>query len=288
MDFVSVFMAVRSHSAVKDHFDESLCYAGFLVVLGFAARFLSDMKFSAVITLGAAVQCLGFCLLRLKMRKQQGVQGISSRTLQMFFLMYLFRLYSTLQYNGYLPVDRTGDWAYQAIDVCAACIVLSLLVTIHGKYEATYEKEYDTCAIHWFLAGCLCLAVLVHPHLNGWAPLDIPWAAGLYLETLAMLPQLWMVQKSGGCQAFTAHFIFATLMSRAFSAAFWLYGAENIARQDDESSFGSILYSLPALAIVLAHVLQFLFLADFGFFYMKATLRGGLQSFSGSLTIQEV
>jgi len=268
MDFVSVFMAVRSHSAVKDHFDESLCYAGFLVVLGFAARFLSDMKFSAVITLGAAVQCLGFCLLRLKMRKQQGVQGISSRTLQMFFLMYLFRLYSTLQYNGYLPVDRTGDWAYQAIDVCAACIVLSLLVTIHGKYEATYEKEYDTCAIHWFLAGCLCLAVLVHPHLNNRAIPDMMWTCGLYLEAIAMLPQLYMMSKKGGAvDNLAGHYIACVFVSRALQLTFWV-------RSYPELTPKGAMFNLPGYGVVGAQLLQLVLFGDFMWYYVKSVQSG--------------
>merc|ERR1719473_1150660 len=129
----------------------------------FAGKFLTDWKFSAVITLGAAVQCLGFCLLRLKIRQQRGAMGISSRTLQMFMLTYVCRLYSTLQYNGYLPVDRTGDWVYQACDVVALLVIVSLLTSIHSVHESTYEKTNDTCAIHWFTLGCMVLAYLIHP-----------------------------------------------------------------------------------------------------------------------------
>merc|ERR1719321_514819 len=175
--------------------DECLVYAIFLLCLGFAARFLSDMKFSAAITMGAAVQCLGFCLLRLKIRKQGGAQGVSSRTLQMFLVMYLCRLFSTLQYNGYLPVDRTGDWAYQACDCAAVCVVLSILVAIHSDYESTYEKQMDTCAIHWFFLGCMVFAVAVHPHLNNRTLPDMAWTGALYMESVAMVPQLYLMSK---------------------------------------------------------------------------------------------
>merc|ERR1719409_2142110 len=127
MDLVSFVQSLSRSKAVKNNGDEALAYGVFAIILVFAGKFLTDFKFSAIITLGAAVQCLGFCLLRLKIRQQRGAMGISSRTLQMFAVMYACRLYSTLQYNGYLPVDRTGDWVYQLCEVAALAVCISVL-----------------------------------------------------------------------------------------------------------------------------------------------------------------
>jgi len=264
MDFVSLFRTFLSSPTVKNNGDEALCYILFSVCGVFGLRFLSDMKFSAVITVGAAVQCLGFCLLRLKMRKQGGSQGISSRTLQLFFMTYLFRLYSTLQYNGYLPVDRTGDWAYQAIDCVAVCIVLSLIVTIHSKYDASYEKDMDTCAIHWFFAGALVLALLVHPHLNNRRVPDIAWTAALYMEAVAMVPQLYQMSKKGGeVDSLAGHYVACCFISRILMLSFWLHSYPELTPKG--SSF-----NLPGYGVVGAQLLQLVLFGDFMWYYIKS------------------
>jgi len=264
MDFVSLFRAFLSSPTVKNNGDEALCYSLFAVCGVFGLRFLSDMKFSAVITVGAAVQCLGFCLLRLKMHKQGGSQGISSRTLQMFLLTYCFRLYSTLQYNGYLPVDRTGDWAYQAIDCVAVCVVLSLIVTIHSKYESTYEKSMDTCAIHWFFVGALLLAVLVHPHLNNRRVPDMCWTAALYMEAVAMVPQLYQMSKKGGeVDSLAGHYVACCFVSRILMLSFWLHSYPELTPKG--SSF-----NLPGYGVVGAQLLQLVLFGDFMWYYVKS------------------
>merc|ERR1719149_434813 len=108
----------------------------FIAIALCVSKFASDRTFSGLITLAAAVQCLGFLLLRMKIRKQ-GAAGISSRSLQLFAVMYVMRLYSTLQFNGYLPVDSSGDWVYQAIDVLALVCVMSILCEMHSEKTRT-------------------------------------------------------------------------------------------------------------------------------------------------------
>merc|ERR550514_687255 len=105
-------------------------------------------------------------LLRMHVRKQRSMAGISSRALQLYVMMYCSRLYSTLQYNGYLPVNRTGDWVYQTCDVAALILILWLLFDKHTAYAYTYESDYDSCDIIGLLVVCFFMSVLVHPELN--------------------------------------------------------------------------------------------------------------------------
>merc|ERR1719240_2506095 len=79
--------------------------------------------FSSFLTLGAGLQCLGFVLLAMKVQNQQATTGLSGKTLAMYALTLCFRLSSTVHLNGYLPVDQTGDWAYQAIEICSLALV---------------------------------------------------------------------------------------------------------------------------------------------------------------------
>lgn len=264
MDFVTIFMSISRSQAVKKNGDEALVYGVFMVVLMFAAKFLSDWKFSAIITLGAAVQCLGFCLLRLKIQKQKGAQGISSRALQMFMLAYVFRLFSTLQYNGYLPVDRSGDWVYQACDVVALLVTVSLLTRIHTEHEQTYEKSNDTLPIHWFILMCIGLAFFIHPGLNNRRLPDMAWTCALYLESVAMVPQLFLLTKKGGeVESLASHFIACVFVSRVLMMTFWFHSYAELKPKDSE-------YNLPGYGVMGAQAMQVVLFGDFMYYYVKA------------------
>jgi len=263
MDLVTLFQKVKNNKKVKENGDEALVYSAFMLVLVFAGKFLTDFKFSAVITLGAAVQCLGFCLLRLKIRQQRGAMGISSRTLQMFAVMYVCRLYSTLQYNGYLPVDRTGDWVYQACEVAALAVCISVLAAVHSQHERSYEKENDTCAMWPFVAACFVLSFLVHPSLNNRRIPDMAWTAALYLESVAMVPQLYMMSKKGGeVESLASHYIACVFVSRLLMMSFWINSYPELKPKGAD-------FNLPGFGVMGAQALQVVLFGDFMWYYVK-------------------
>merc|ERR1719421_254814 len=112
---------------------------------------LSDKDFSFLLTLSGCVQTLAFFLLLHKIRVQKSVAGISSKTLQVYIFVFIFRLSSTMVKNGYLSVDRTGDWVYQASDIASLLLVFQLLFFMHKKYAHTYQAELDTMPIYAIL-----------------------------------------------------------------------------------------------------------------------------------------
>jgi len=263
-DLVTLFMTISRSKAVKKHFDTTLAYTVFAVVCLFTSQALSDRSFSALITLGAAMQTFGFCLLRIQVRNQKGVQGISSRSLQMFAVMYVFRLFSTLQYNGYLPVDRSGDWVYQLVDVVALCVIVSLLYTVHGTHSCSYEKSFDTCQIHWFLIGCFVLSCFVHPHLNNRQIPDIAWTTALYMEAVAMVPQLWLMTKKGGeVDNLASHFIACVFASRLLIMLFWANSYPELTPKGHN-------FNVPGYGVMGAQMLQVAIFGDFMVLYAKS------------------
>merc|ERR1719149_290537 len=234
----------------------------FIAIALCVSKFASDRTFSGLITLAAAVQCLGFLLLRMKVRKK-GAAGISSRSLQLFAVMYVMRLFSTLQYNGYLPVDRSGDWVYQAIDVIALVVVVSLLHLMHSSKSQSYEAELDTCSIHWILLASSVIAYFIHPSLNNRQIPDIAWTMSLYLEALAMIPQLMMFAKKGGeVESLASHYVACVFMSRCMMLTFWANSFHELHRRGDT-------YNLPGYGVIGAQILQVILFADFMYYYVK-------------------
>jgi len=226
----------------------------------------TDHDFSLVLTASSGVQCLGLYLLSSKVRSQRTVDGLSLKTLEMYALVFLFRLSSTLVKNGYLPVDRSGDWVYQVSDIGSLFLTMHLLFLMHKTHRATYDKAHDTLPVYNFLPACVLLAVFVHGDLNDSPFFDIMWTISLHIDTIAMLPQLWMLTKMGGeVDALTSHFVAAMVVSRALSFTFWYYGYEEITPADQFNGAGYV--------IMFAHLFQLLLSGDFMYYYGKSIVK---------------
>lgn len=231
----------------------------------------SHRSFSSVLTFGAMVQLAGFLFLAVKVRAQRTVAGISSKTLQMYLVFLLCRLGNTLFKKGYIPSDKSGRGAYQALDFLSVLVVLHLLFCTHYSHKSTYQRESDTMKILPLLLPCGVLPLLVRLPLSRSAFFDGLWMASAYVDTLAMLPQLWMITKIGGkVEGMTSHFVAAMTARSALGMTFW-WGAYKDALRFDSSHL--------ALQVLLCtFVVQLLCAADFIYYYAKARL-GGKRSF---------
>lgn len=262
-DLVTLFTYISRSKAVRNNFEEWMVCTIFAVIVWFGAQFFTDHIFSAMLTLSAAVQCLGFCLLRMKVRKQRNVSGISSRALQLYVVTYLARLNSTLRYNGYLPVDRSGDWVYQTCDVAALLLVLSLLFDIHKTHVNSYERDQDSCDIFWFLIAAVIIAIFVHPELNNNKVPDVTWTFALYVESIAMVPQLYMMTKTGGeVETLASHYIACIFFARVLMLSFWWSSYVELQPKESE-------YNFPGYVVIGAQLMQVVIFGDFMWLYFR-------------------
>jgi len=244
-----------------------LCYFTFafmwIVVLG---QF-SDSDFSLVMTGGATLQFMGFVILCLKVRATQSVAGLSSQTLAMFAVYYCVRLTSTSLKNGYIPVDSSGDYMYQLMDLAGLFCVLHLLYACHKTHIISYDEADDTMPIMPLIIPSAVLAYFVHGDFNKNAFYDTVWTTSLNLETLAMVPQLWMMAKQGGKVDTTmANFVGCIVLSCVCRFEFWWYAYPEIAEEGGSE--------IAAMHVLIAHILQLLFSADFMFYFAQAKING--------------
>lgn len=236
-------------------------YIAFVSMVTSCWHKFSDKDFSFLLTMSGCVQTLAFFLLLHKIRVQKSVAGISSKTLQVYIFVLVFRLSSTLIKNGYLPVDRTGDWIYQASDISSLLLVFQLLFFIHKKYRNTYQDELDTMPIYKILPAFALLGCSFHGNLNHSPFFDSVWTISMWFDTIAMLPQLWMlVAKGGEVEALTSNYVALIFMSRVMAFWFWFTGMPELAPKD-----GGI--NLVGYMIVGAHATQALLSADFMYHY---------------------
>jgi len=267
INFIESITSGSDTDKARENIAVTSTYFVFALVSCVVLHGFSDWDFSTVLTAGAGVQCLGFYMLLQKARFTHSVAGISCKTLEMFVLAYLFRLPCTCLRNGYLPVDKSGDWVYQVADFSSLLIIIQLVYCIQKKYVSTYQKEDDTMPAWNMVPACVIGGVLLHGDLNHSFMFDTMWTISMNLETVAMLPQLWMLAKRGGVvEALTANYVAALFTTACFKLAFWWYGHEEIGDEENPT-----LYHLMARYWVAgAHVLQVLLSADFMWHYVKA------------------
>jgi len=258
------------------HADGKTTSADPKVILSYVVFFVGSVTlyhalsagFSSTLTLGAGFQCLGFILLGMQVQKQRVAAGVSGKMLMMYAATLCFRLSSTVWLNGYLPVDQTGDWAYQAIEVCSLGLVAYLMRCVFITHRASSQENQDSLPVNVqnLVMGCFILAVVIHPNLDRRPLFDILWTTGCYLETLAMVPQLWMLSKIGEVEALTSHFVVLSVLSRICSLIFWYRGFAEL-----RPAHGG--FNFAGWAVVGAHVMQLLLSCDFVFLYLKSFRR---------------
>lgn len=276
LDFLIDLVMGRSSSGVKafggvDH--GGLKCASALIAMVFVFMWLtvwhkvSQKDFSTIVTAAAALQCFGFLLLALRVRATKSVAGISSRTLQMFVLYLSLRLCSTTLKKGYIPVDRSGHYFYQLMDFSTVALASYLVFCCHKTYRHSYQEEHDTLPISPFIPPAVILACFVHGNLNRSFFFDTVWFASLNLETVVLLPQLWMMSKIGGkVNGVSAEFVACQVFSKVMTMTFWMWAHTELKTKDG--------WNVVGWQICGAYMVQLILSADFMFYYVKGFLEG--------------
>jgi len=254
----------RSGKLASRNAEEIILYLIFAVLTVVCARMLSDLLFSALVTFSAAFTMLGFALLLKQVQRRKGVLSVSLRSLYLYAIALGCRLFSTLQYNGYLPVDRSGDWLYQLIETMALVFVVVLILQVKKLHTESCLVGVDTCNAAVLFVACFLIAIAVHPKLNNSTIPDVLWTLALYVETVAMVPQLFLLTKLGGeVDSLQGHYIACMFMARLLMMRFWMTCYEELRPKNAE-------YNLPGFGVIGSQLLQVVLFADFMHLYVKS------------------
>jgi ER lumen protein retaining receptor len=89
-----------------------------------------------------------------------------------------------------------------------------------NDYKPTHDPNQDTFKVQYLLAASAVLAILF-PYKYTFT--EILWAFSIWLESVAILPQLFMLQRTGEAETITTHYLFALGIYRALYIPNWLY-----------------------------------------------------------------
>ena len=109
-----------------------------------------------------------------------------------------------------------------------------VIYLMKGKFRHTYSSSYDTFRIGWLVGLCAVLAVVLHYSFafEGSAFVvflydiqELLWTFSIYLESVAILPQLFLLQRTGEAEALTADYVFCLGGYRFLYIFNWIWRA---------------------------------------------------------------
>lgn len=84
----------------------------------------------------------------------------------------------------------------------------------------THDPAIDTIRLEYLMGPSFLLALIFN---YGFNLLEISWAFSIYLEAVAILPQLFMLQRTGEAETITTHYLFALGAYRALYIPNWIF-----------------------------------------------------------------
>ncbi|KAH8918297.1 ER lumen protein retaining receptor 2 [Atractiella rhizophila] len=189
-----------------------------------------------------------FILIR-KMKLSRSCRGISFKTQVLYVMVFLTR-YLDL-FTSYVSLYNTVMKLFFISSSAYICYLM------REKYRPTQDPGIDTFKLEYLLGPCAILACFVNYEFTA---LEILWTFSIYLEAVAILPQLFMLQRTGEAETITTHYLFALGLYRALYIPNW------ILRYFSEATVDPIA--------IVAGLVQTGLYADFFYIYFTKVMRG--------------
>lgn len=138
--------------------------------------------------------------------------GVSGKSVALYALVFSCR-YLDLFIN-FISLYNT---IMKVIYLVATYLTLYL---IYRKFRPTYDRNHDTFRVLILIIPAAGLAFVWN---HDFSVLEILWTFSIYLEALAILPQLYMVSRTGEAETITSHYLFALGIYRLFYILNWIY-----------------------------------------------------------------
>lgn len=154
---------------------------------------------------GDLLHIFSFFVLFAKMINTRSVEGISLKTQELYLLVFVSRY---LDIFNFVKVDflHIYNFVIKVWYLFGSGIVVYYM-RFKNPWKSSYRSKEDSFR-HWLFAvlPCAILALLFH---SKFTVMEIMWTFSIYLEAIAILPQLIIVQRYGNVENLVSHYIFA-------------------------------------------------------------------------------
>lgn len=192
---------------------------------------------------------LAIIVLLLKIWKTRSCAGISGKSQILFAIVYLAR---------YLDLFTTFVSVYNSVmKVVFIGASLATIFLMFAKFRATYDRNHDSFRIEFLIIPAIILSLLIN---HDFTVLEVLWTFSIYLESVAILPQLFLVSKTGEAESITSHYLFALGSYRGLYLINWIW------RYFMENHYD--------LIAIFAGLVQTILYCDFFYLYITKVLKG--------------
>lgn len=190
---------------------------------------------------------LSFFIILYKLLSSKNCNGVSCKTQEIYLIVFLTRYLDLFMY--FVSLYNT----IMKITFISITLFIIYLMRYSKQIGGTYNREKDDDFPHAFLIPfALVMALLIHSKLDWW---ELLWSFSLWLESVAIFPQITILAKYNGVEKFTSHYIAALGSYRFFYLLNWIY------RYKTENYYSGVS--------ILSGSLQVLLYADFFYLYLK-------------------
>ena len=139
---------------------------------------------------GDVCHLLSFVVMFWKLHTSKSVAGISLKTQELYVMVFVAR-YLDLFWNwlSYYNV-------VMKIIFIASSVAIVYVIRFGVPHKDTYNAEDDAFPYMYLIVPAALLGVAINQDYS--SPFEMCWAFSIYLEAVAILPQLFMLQKQGG------------------------------------------------------------------------------------------
>merc|ERR1711871_741414 len=135
---------------------------------------------------------VSFCIILLRMLQLRTCAGLSLKTQILYAIVFSCR-YLDLFTNFYSLYNTVLKILFLS---CTYYIIF--LVLKDPEIATTYDVDKrDTFKIQYLLVPTIVLGLFT---AVDWSILEVLWTFSIYLEAVAILPQLFMLQRTGECE----------------------------------------------------------------------------------------
>ncbi|KOC61236.1 ER lumen protein retaining receptor [Habropoda laboriosa] len=199
--------------------------------------------------LGDLSHLLAIIILLLKIWNTRSCAGISGKSQILFAIVYTTR---------YLDLITTYISAYNTfMKIIFIATSYATVFLMYVKFKATYDHNHDTFRIEFLILPAFTLALLIN---HEFTLVEVLWTWSIYLESVAILPQLFLVSKTGEAESITSHYLFALGSYRGLYLLNWEY------RYYAEDHYD--------LIAIVAGLVQTVLYCDFFYLYITKVLKG--------------
>lgn len=157
-------------------------------------------------------------LLILKLIATKNAQGISLKTQELFLLVFVTR---------YLDLFTTYYSAYNSV-MKLLYIAATGYIVYMIRYKEPFKSKYDATQdsflhLKFGVLPCACLSILTMLVRYSFDGIELLWTFSIYLEAIAIVPQLIVLQRFREVDNLDGHYIFLLGSYRALYILNWVY-----------------------------------------------------------------